>query len=249
MFTCKFCQKECKNSNSFINHERCCKSNPLRQATWLEKNMGSWTRVNQYTKPGSTWTHSPESRKKMSEKSLGRKHTEEHKKYMSEIAHRRELGGHTSKRRMEYVCKDGSVVILQSSYEIRLAQILDDVGITWERPPYMLWKDAVGVNHRYYADFKVGDVYLDTKNSYLATKDAEKIKQVKEQNAVDLRVVLEHEINKETMLLWLSGDSTCLVSRNSNTPGSSPGGSTNNSSDSGSIPSRGTNYTIVKDKK
>ena len=28
MYHCKFCNKECKNKNSLINHERLCKQNP-----------------------------------------------------------------------------------------------------------------------------------------------------------------------------------------------------------------------------
>ena len=40
-------------------------------------------------------------------------------------------------------------------------------------------------------------VDIDTKNNYLAAKDAEKIKKVKEQNNIDLRIVLNEQINKD----------------------------------------------------
>lgn len=35
--TCQYCGKECKNSNSLMNHERLCKKNPGRQKTPTEK--------------------------------------------------------------------------------------------------------------------------------------------------------------------------------------------------------------------
>lgn len=37
MFSCKFCNKECKNANSLRNHERLCKLNPNRQISAMEK--------------------------------------------------------------------------------------------------------------------------------------------------------------------------------------------------------------------
>ena len=40
MFICKFCSKECKNSNSLRNHERLCKFNPARQS--LPAKTKSW---------------------------------------------------------------------------------------------------------------------------------------------------------------------------------------------------------------
>ncbi len=35
--------------------------------------------------------------------------------------------------------------------------------------------------HRYYADFKIGSVNIDTKNDYLIVKDAAKIQAVRDQ--------------------------------------------------------------------
>ena len=109
----------------------------------------------------------------------------------------RELGGHTSKKQIYFEKKDGNVVYLQSSYEIRFAEILEQLDIVWERPPPFKWVDDVGVNHRYYPDFKIGDIFIDTKNDFLVIKDARKIELVKEQNNIDLRIVVNNQITKE----------------------------------------------------
>lgn len=37
MLVCKYCGKECKNSNSLNNHERLCKYNPNRQESSFVK--------------------------------------------------------------------------------------------------------------------------------------------------------------------------------------------------------------------
>lgn len=159
---CKFCSKECKNKNSLINHERLCKSNSSRVPSWLELNRGTYTHYNQYTKPGSNWTHSEESRERMSLKAKGRLHTEEYKEKMRVLAHERELGGHTSKKRMDYTTKSGKILHLHSSYEVKFAELLDSLQIEWTRPTYILWNDD-GTVRRYYPDFRVGDMYFDTK--------------------------------------------------------------------------------------
>ena len=48
MFICKYCGKECKNSNSLRNHERLCKLNPNKAesglAKYLDANNIEWKR-------------------------------------------------------------------------------------------------------------------------------------------------------------------------------------------------------------
>jgi hypothetical protein len=116
---------------------------------------------------------------------------------MRRYAIQRGLGGHTSKQRLFYERVDGSKVYLQSSYEIDFASLLDEMGVYWERPPPLIWIDTDGVSHRYYPDFKIGQVYIDTKNDYLAIKDQPKIAAVREQNGIDVRIVTKDLITKE----------------------------------------------------
>jgi very-short-patch-repair endonuclease len=44
MYFCSHCQKECKNHNSFRNHERLCKSNPNRQQSNFKYITSPWNK-------------------------------------------------------------------------------------------------------------------------------------------------------------------------------------------------------------
>lgn len=108
-----------------------------------------------------------------------------------------DLGGHTSKVRLNFTKKDGTSVYLHSSYEIEFAKILESLDIEWTRPDPLTWFDENGVSHRYYPDFQIGDIYIDTKNDYLAIKDLPKIQAVIAQNSVDVRIVRKEQINEK----------------------------------------------------
>lgn len=88
----------------------------------------------------------------------------------------------------------GKAVTLQSTYELNCSEILAELGINWLRPKYLRYD-----NKKYFADFYLPDynIWLDTKNDYLAKLDAEKIKKVREQNEIKLTVLLEHQITKD----------------------------------------------------
>lgn len=119
------------------------------------------------------------------------------RQHLSTVAKERGLGGHTSKQKIYFRRNNGTVVYLQSSYELHFAEILENLGIDWERPAPLMWVDDDGGTHRYYADFKVGEVYIDTKNDYLAVKDLPKIEKVRQQNAVDVRIVTRDLITED----------------------------------------------------
>ena len=73
-----------------------------------------------------------------------------------------------SKRTEPYVCKDGTIVNLDSSYERKLAKLFDDNNIRWIRPKPLDWYSTDGIKHHYFPDFYLVDydVYLDPKNEY-----------------------------------------------------------------------------------
>lgn len=119
----------------------------------------------------------------------------EQRKHLSVMAKKNNLGGHTSKNSMYYEKLDGSIVYLHSSYEINLAKILDSLNIKWERPKPFKWVDDNNEDHKYYPDFEVNGIYIDTKNDYLLVVDARKIELVRQQNKIDLRVLSKREIN------------------------------------------------------
>jgi len=107
-------------------------------------------------------------------------------------------GGYRAKagRSKKYHVKDsfGNEVCLQSSYEKRTAEILDDLGIKWIRPKHLKYDDK-----KYFPDFFLIDknIYLDPKNNFLAIKDKEKIERVREQNNVVVLILTSDKINGE----------------------------------------------------
>lgn len=127
----------------------------------------------------------------------GTPHSEEFKREQSIRAKQRGLGGHSSSHRIAYVMKSGETVNLQSSYEVNFAKILDKLSIGWERPEPLIYMGLDNKLHRYYPDFKIGNIYIDTKNDYLAIKDLPKIELVRVQHSVDLRIVKLEDINED----------------------------------------------------
>lgn len=57
---------------------------------------------------------------------------------------------------------------MDSSYEVKLANILDELNIQWDRPEPVEWYDVSGGKHHYFSDFRLidYDLYLDPKNEY-----------------------------------------------------------------------------------
>ena len=88
----------------------------------------------------------------------------------------------------------GKEVCLQSTYELRCSEILDELKINWVRPKALKYDDK-----RYFADFYLPDhaVYLDPKNNYKAKLDREKIDMVVKQNKVKVVILLETDLTIE----------------------------------------------------
>lgn len=61
---------------------------------------------------------------------------------------------------------DGTTVLLESSWEEKIAKFLDDNNISWIRPKYIKWVDDNGKQRLYYPDFLLVESgqYLDPKN-------------------------------------------------------------------------------------
>jgi hypothetical protein len=92
----------------------------------------------------------------------------------------------------------GKQVCLQSSYEFRCSEILNELGIKWIRPKFLKY-ELEGKVKNYFPDFFLVDynIYLDPKNSYLAIKDKEKIKSVIDYNSVNVVILLEEQLTIE----------------------------------------------------
>ena len=76
----------------------------------------------------------------------------------------------------------GEEVLLESSWEVEVAEKLDNLDIRWTRPDPIDWKSENGDKHKYYPDFflPAHNLYLDPKNPYCMERDKEKMKKISE---------------------------------------------------------------------
>lgn len=67
--------------------------------------------------------------------------------------------------------------MLESSWEVKVAEYLDFHEIKWLRPEPLQWRDSLGKDRLYYPDFYVPEwgIYLDPKNPYCMEQDREKM--------------------------------------------------------------------------
>lgn len=188
MYICQFCNKEYNKNSSLLNHSHRCSLNPNRAIQNGRKGKAPWNKGK--TGLQTAWNKGMTGLK-------GTPHSEETKKRLSEVAKEKGLGGHTSKTRIYFKKNSGEEIYLQSSYEVKFAELLEEMNIVWERPDPLSWIDSNGISHKYYPDFKIGKKYFDTKNDYLALKDADKINRVSKQNNVTVEIVTYSNITKE----------------------------------------------------
>lgn len=120
------------------------------------------------------------------------------KQHQTKIAQENQLGKHGVRQKCkQLVTTDsyGNRVRLESSYEIRTAEILNDLGVSWIRPEPIHYVGKDGNEHRYYPDFFLpsSNLFLDPKNKYLYQKDKDKIDRVMSQNSVKV-VMLSNDM-------------------------------------------------------
>jgi hypothetical protein len=117
--------------------------------------------------------------------------TDKGREALRNTAIKNELGGKRNSKRFNY-----NGIILDSSYEVRLAKVLDRNKIKWERPKKIMWIDDSNIKHRYYPDFFLVDYgyFIDTKNDYLAERDKRKIELVSSQNNIIIKILTLNDI-------------------------------------------------------
>ena len=178
MWTCKHCLKNFSFSSvsEKANHSRWCTSNPKRKQYEknLEKARDSRTMFKNQYSYGAICSEA--TKDKLSKIFTGRKHTKETIQLIREKAlnsdHRRLL-----RSTRKYIKLDGTTVLLDSSWEEKLAKRLDFLKITWIRPSIPInYTTTDGKTHKYFPDFYLPDydIYLDPKNP--AAKSAQKEK-------------------------------------------------------------------------
>ena len=113
---------------------------------------------------------------------------------LSQAAKERSLGGYRPHpNRGEYY----NGMWFDSKWEVAVAKSLDESKVKWIKPDQgFVWTDA---GRKYYPDFYLVDfdIYLDPKNSYLRTKDAEKINQAQVRNGIRVLVLTQTQLTWE----------------------------------------------------
>lgn len=179
--SCKWCSKIFTESDNRPNHTRWCDNNP-KKSFYKKTNDGSQMRTPEAIenrKAGIKAAHAAgkyDAANAAQKGKAGHKHTDESKEKIREKAlaspHRRLVRSIRS-----YTKKDGSTVMLDSSWEEILAKRLDELNINWIRPNPIKWVDMLGKNRNYFPDFYLTDfdLYLDPKNRYACKVQADKI--------------------------------------------------------------------------
>ncbi len=114
----------------------------------------------------------------------------------------RNFGGVTQSKKINY-----NGTLLDSTYEVKLAQVLDNLLIQWIRPKRVPYSDLTGKLRSYTPDFYLPDynVYLDPKNDFLINnvnpslgfKDSDKIRLVTEQNNMCVHILSLDQLTEE----------------------------------------------------
>lgn len=100
-------------------------------------------------------------------------------------------GGQKHTHRTEMYNINGEMFIAESSYEVMLAEILNDLGIYWIRPNCLYYISDQDIQRRYHPDFYIPHfgLYLDPKNEFLIATDVDKISRAAVQNDVKIIVI------------------------------------------------------------
>lgn len=169
---CKYCEKEFdisdKPSGWMANHTRWCNLNPKRNQynKDLSKLRAAKKNFNNQYSYGAVC--SDETKEKIRNANIGKKHTEETKQLLREKAL---ASPHRRLKKGVVMYKD---ILLDSSWELELAKRLDKLKIKWIRPDPIPWVDDQGVTHNYFPDF-----FLTEQNLYLDPKNPQAIKSQK----------------------------------------------------------------------
>lgn len=133
---------------------------------------------------------------------INKTHSDETKAKLSDIAISRGLGGVKQSKKINF---DGYQ--LGSTYELRLAKILNEIGVRWETCKKFNYVDNFGKKRTYTPDIFVPEynIYFDPKNDFLihninpslGFSDVDKINWASEQNNIRVIILSEDQLTKE----------------------------------------------------
>ncbi len=131
---CVFCSKECKNSNSRINHERFCKKNPNAEISpfvLYHKNTNiKKPKARNFEKGNIPWNKGKSGKK-------GFRHSKEFKEKISQRLRRQYENGWSPKagrcKKYRYFSRIAGEVTLDGTWELVVAKWLDKLNYNWRR--------------------------------------------------------------------------------------------------------------------
>jgi len=195
---CEFCHRQFESSVGSGIHRSQCTNNPEKKPNW---NIGreAW---NKGTTKETNDIVANQAQKAKDDYATGKRKlsgfvtrtTEE----LSRIAKASNCGGYRENagRSKKFRVPDsyGKIVTLQSTYELRCAEILNELSVKWIRPKSMKYDERL-----YYPDFYLVDygIFLDPKNSYKARLDEAKISKAAIQNNAIIHILTNEKLTKE----------------------------------------------------
>jgi len=135
----------------------------------------------------------------------GKKHSKEYKEKLS-LKQAISYSGGLCKW-IPYKKKDGNIVNLQGTWEVKFAEYLDSNDIEWFKPGNgkleysFYWIDDKGVKRVYTPDFYIPaeDKYYEIKG-YWREKDRDKMKKVLEQNNIKIEIIQKKQMKELNLL-------------------------------------------------
>lgn len=209
--SCTKCNKDISNSN-FRKHLVACQGVKLKKVRGIDYDPNHGYKTSNRKAWNHDLTKATDDRVKFNSEKVsnsrlnnpnisGWRHSSETKDKLSVLACTRLKKNSKYSKNVEY--KPG--VILESSYEVRVAKILDEICVEWIKVRKgFIWNDN-GKIRRYIPDFYLPayDLYLDPKNDYLILKDKLKIESAMHLNNIQVLVLNNSNINKEYLLNML----------------------------------------------
>jgi predicted nucleic acid-binding Zn ribbon protein len=128
-------------------------------------------------------------------------------------------GGQKLTNRTKIQNNENQEFVAESSYEVRLSDILNSLNVKWIRPSYFWYKDKFNNKRRYYPDFYLPEynLYLDPKNEYLINTDIDKIYRASNENKITVVILGNKSINDNTVKKLIKdkdsflGNKSCVV--------------------------------------
>jgi hypothetical protein len=182
---CKYCKQHfdisSKPKGFMANHTRWCDHNPKKNEykNILSKNREKISEDIILKRNQSLKKAHAEGKYDYSKRDFfkGKTHTQETKAKISE------KGRLSTHRRLKRNVIEYNGIILDSTWELVLAERLDYLKIKWIRPEPLKWWDEEGKIHHYFPDFYLidYDLYLDPKNPHAINVQQNKLTYLQKQ--------------------------------------------------------------------